>query len=164
MKISRKVLWAIDFFNLACSYEFPKVQLFAGNRFPLSLQYLRPATCSLPTSIFAGNCPVYNMDDRSSVVDLLALDATQLQQLMEQGQLTSVSLVRQILAQVDRENHTGMRLNAMISVARETLLLETAAQLDVERERARSRTRASTRHPNHRQGLFPLTLISVKYS
>lgn len=65
-------------------------------------------------------------------LDLPTLDATQLQQLMERGDLTSVSLVRQILAQIDRKDLAGLKLHIMISVASKTLLLESAAQIDAE--------------------------------
>lgn len=72
-------------------------------------------------------------------INLLALDAAELQHLLSNRELTSVDLLRQILAQIELEDRAGLRLQAMISVAPEPLLLATAAELDAERSRNKIR-------------------------
>ena len=74
------------------------------------------------------------MSNQAGNVDLLELNATQLQKLLSTQELTSVTLVKLLLAQISRHDRAGLRLNAMISVAPEDLLLAKAAKLDEERE------------------------------
>lgn len=66
-------------------------------------------------------------------LDLLTVDAAELQRLLSTRKLTSVNLVRQVLAQIKLEDRAGTKLRAMISIAPEDLLLKRAAQLDRER-------------------------------
>ena len=72
-------------------------------------------------------------------LDLLTLDAAGLQSLLEKNEITSVKLVRLTLAQIGQHDKAGIRLNAMISVMPESMLLYTAAQLDRERKEGRVR-------------------------
>lgn len=67
-------------------------------------------------------------------LDLLTLTATDCRQLLQEHKTTSVQLVKAYLAQIHKHNHNGMKLNAMISLAPETQLLETAQRLDNERQ------------------------------
>ena len=67
------------------------------------------------------------MSNQAGNVDLLEMNATQLQKLLSTQTSTSVTLVKLLLAQISRHDRTGLRLNAMISVAK-------AAKLDEERE------------------------------
>ncbi|KAK6429727.1 hypothetical protein LTR95_014123 [Oleoguttula sp. CCFEE 5521] len=66
-------------------------------------------------------------------LDLLTLTATEIQHLLSTGLTTSISLVKAYLAQIATHNHAGLHLNALISIAPEALLLETASRLDSER-------------------------------
>jgi hypothetical protein len=59
-------------------------------------------------------------------LDLLTLDESELQLLIKEGSLTSVSPVEQLLAQIAREDQAGANLRAMLSVGPKNLLLSTA--------------------------------------
>ena len=74
-------------------------------------------------------------------LDLLNLDAAALRSLFERQELTSVELVKQVLAQIERHDKKGARLNAMIAVAPEKELLGRAAELDEERRDGKVRSR-----------------------
>ncbi|KAK8126904.1 Amidase signature domain protein [Apiospora kogelbergensis] len=62
--------------------------------------------------------------------DPLTTTATTLQQLLQEGAITSVQIVERYLLQIERHNHV---LNAFISVAPRDRLLDQAAALDEER-------------------------------
>nr|OQO21794.1 hypothetical protein B0A51_10705 [Rachicladosporium sp. CCFEE 5018] len=66
-------------------------------------------------------------------LNLLTTTANEIQHLLSTSRTTSVSLVKAYLAQIAAHNHTGVHLNALISIAPEALLLETASCLDSER-------------------------------
>lgn len=66
-------------------------------------------------------------------VDIVRHTATELQEFMKGGELTSVELVQKTLAQIDLHNQKGLRLKAVISVAPEDRVLDEAAKLDAER-------------------------------
>ena len=72
---------------------------------------------------------------------LLNLDAAALRSLFERQELTSVELVKQVLAQIERHDKKGAKLNAMIAVAPEKDLLRRAAELDEERCEGEVRSR-----------------------
>lgn len=55
--------------------------------------------------------------------------------MLSVGDTTSVQLVELFLAQIDRHNHAGMNVNAVISTAPRRSLLERAEQLDTERQK-----------------------------
>lgn len=80
------------------------------------------------------------MPAKLSVIDLLSLDSVELQRRLEAGLLTSVELVQACLAQIDRHDQRGARLNAIISLVPTPLLLERSAQLDRERKAGRVRS------------------------
>lgn len=69
-------------------------------------------------------------------VDVLTIDAQGLQKLLENGDVTSLDLVGQYLAQI--EKHDG-KLHAMIQTTPKDLLEATAKSLDQERAAGRIR-------------------------
>lgn len=68
--------------------------------------------------------------------DTLRTDAAGLQQLLQDGKITSVQIVNEYLAKIDAYNP---RLNAFIAVAPRDVLLRAASSLDEERSRGRVR-------------------------
>lgn len=66
-------------------------------------------------------------------------DLEQLQQAMQQGQLTATALTEFYLQQINMHNDQGADLRAIISVQEPDVLLERAAQLDAERAAGRVR-------------------------
>ncbi len=66
-------------------------------------------------------------------LDLLTATVADLRQLLVGGEVNSVDLVKRYLNQIDRHNHKGMVLNAVISIAPEEDVLEQARTLDDER-------------------------------
>lgn len=69
----------------------------------------------------------------SQHLDIVRMTATELQTLLKNGELTSVDLVKESLAQINRHNERGLKLKAVISVVPENLVLDRAAKLDAER-------------------------------
>ncbi|KAH6714418.1 amidase signature domain-containing protein [Leptodontidium sp. MPI-SDFR-AT-0119] len=80
------------------------------------------------------------MAARLSTLELLSLDSAGLQRKLDAGLLTSVELVQACLAEIDKHDQRGAKLNAMISIVPNHLLLERAAQLDRERTAGRVRS------------------------
>ncbi|RMY28650.1 hypothetical protein D0866_09264 [Hortaea werneckii] len=76
-------------------------------------------------------------DSRFDVLRLTALEAGK---LLDEKRTTSVELVEAYLAQINAHNHSGLKLNALISVAPADLLLATARKLDHERSSGRRRS------------------------
>ena len=72
-------------------------------------------------------------------LDVLRLTATEAQKLLQAGATTSVALVEAYLAQIEKHNHTGLNLNAIISVAPRYDILQRAEQLDLERQKGNVR-------------------------
>ena len=68
-------------------------------------------------------------------LDLLRLSAAQLQILLEDGRLTSERLVGVYLDQIDRHNHKGACLHAVISTISRQQAVKEARKLDRERSR-----------------------------
>ncbi|KAI1120750.1 amidase signature domain-containing protein [Nemania abortiva] len=88
-----------------------------------------PALCPLiPTTI-----------SMTLKVNLLTLTAVRLQELFSKRLLTSRRAVELYLAQIDKHNHNGLQLNAIISVADRADILQRAELLD--RERAQGKIR-----------------------
>jgi len=75
----------------------------------------------------------------SKMVDLLRLTAVQLQDLLSNGKITTVELIKQTLDQIEKHNRNGLNLRAIISVVPRELALQKATQLDLERERGHIR-------------------------
>ncbi|UKZ76806.1 hypothetical protein TrVFT333_004518 [Trichoderma virens FT-333] len=73
------------------------------------------------------------MAARLSTADLLRLDSAGLQKKLEAGLLTSVELVQACLEQIGKHDHQGAKLNAMVSIVPNNILMERSAQLDRER-------------------------------
>lgn len=62
------------------------------------------------------------------------------QQLMETGQLSSEILVNAFMDQIDRHNHNGLKLNAVLSVCPRDVAVSQARRLDEERRRGEIRS------------------------
>jgi amidase len=73
------------------------------------------------------------------MVDLLTLTATECQQLLTARSITSVELIETFLEQIEKHNHDGLHLNALISVAPRDKLIKTAQTLDDERRASKLR-------------------------
>jgi amidase len=71
--------------------------------------------------------------------NVLTATALELQERLKAGRLTSVETIITYLSQIEKHNHAGAKLNAMISVAPRELVLKAAEKLD--RERAAGRLR-----------------------
>jgi hypothetical protein len=115
--------------------------------------------CILLSYQTLSNSPLQRLEKSSSemasvkTMDLVRMSATELQTLLQKGDLTSVDIIRESLAQIGRHNTNGLKLRAIISVAPEETLLQQAAKLDSERKAG------SVRGPLH--GL-PI-LVKVRY-
>ena len=81
----------------------------------------------------------WNRKHRTVRLDLLAITATELLQLLARREVYSIDLVKCYLDQIDRHNHKGMELHAVISTAPKEDLFQQADALD--RERAEGRIR-----------------------
>ena len=66
-------------------------------------------------------------------IDPLTATIGDLVELLSRKRITSVDLVELYLDQIARHNHNGMRLNAIISTAPKTDVIERARHLDSER-------------------------------
>ena len=75
----------------------------------------------------------------SQSLDILTLTASEAQNLLAFGKTTSVELVKAYLTQIEKHNHNGLHLNALISVAPAERVLEIARKLDQEREQGQLR-------------------------
>lgn len=67
----------------------------------------------------------------------LAVNSADLQRQLQTNNITSVQIVNEYLAQIDRHEST---LNAFISIAPREILLKTAERLDEERQTGRERS------------------------
>jgi amidase len=65
--------------------------------------------------------------------DPLTTTAVELQNLLEAGDLNSVTIVEKYLDQIHKYDHAGPCLNALISVAPRHILISSAMRLDEER-------------------------------
>ena len=73
-------------------------------------------------------------------LDLLALTAIELERLLSNASLTSRELVQACLEQIEKHNHQGLCLNAIISVAPHEHLCGLAEELDAERAAGKIRS------------------------
>lgn len=73
-------------------------------------------------------------------VDLLTLTAVGLQRLLANGTVTSVDAVNAYLDHIAQHNHSGMQLNALISIADRASLVARAELLDNERQQGKLRS------------------------
>jgi amidase len=72
--------------------------------------------------------------------DPLTATASSLQYMLENKNLTSVQIIDTYLQQIDKFNHKGPCLNALISVAPRDILISTAESLDEERRNGKVRS------------------------
>ena len=72
-------------------------------------------------------------------LNVLTATVADLSQLLARRKVSSVDLVKGYLRQIDKHNHKGMRLKAVISIAPEQDVLQQAGALD--RERAEGKIR-----------------------
>lgn len=70
----------------------------------------------------------------------LQLPAHEYQTLMRTGQLTSEVLVLSFLDQIERHNHSGLNLNAVLSVCPRNRAVAQARRLDEERRQGKMRS------------------------
>ena len=66
-------------------------------------------------------------------LDVLTATVADLRHLLARGEIHSVDLIKVYLDQIDRHNHKGMELNAVISTAPEEVVFQQAIILDQER-------------------------------
>ncbi|KAF5878209.1 putative amidase family protein [Botrytis fragariae] len=71
--------------------------------------------------------------DSTTIPNVLTATAGALRKLLQGGKVSSVQLVDLYLSQIERHNHRGLKLNAMISTAPKKILLDIAKSLDDER-------------------------------
>ncbi|KAJ9488008.1 hypothetical protein VN97_g5299 [Penicillium thymicola] len=107
---------------------------------PLRVASFQPLFTSESTSMRCATmgCNSSNLS-LLSPVDLLFLDASELQTRLTERKLTSVQLAKAGLEQIRRENHQGLKLNAIISTPPVEEVIKLAEELDREREQGRVR-------------------------
>ncbi|KAG0650131.1 amidase [Hyphodiscus hymeniophilus] len=69
----------------------------------------------------------------------LTITTLDLQSRLQSGSLTTVQILETYLAQIEKHNHAGQKLNAIISIAPRDSLFAQAQQLDQEREQGKLR-------------------------
>jgi hypothetical protein len=70
-------------------------------------------------------------------IDPLTVTVHELQKLLSAGSVTSVELVDLYLGQIQKHNHDGLKIHAIIETADRDLLVERAQQLDEERQQGK---------------------------
>jgi amidase len=75
----------------------------------------------------------YPVDSDNTAVNVLTTSATELSRMLANSTTTTSKLLPLYLNQIDRHNHKGLHLNAMISIAPLDSLKAQAALLDAER-------------------------------
>lgn len=83
---------------------------------------------------------ILKMTSSGSLPLSLQRPAHEYQQLMESGQLSSENLVNAFINQIDRHNHDGLKLNAILSVCPRDVAASQARRLDEERKRGETRS------------------------
>lgn len=74
-------------------------------------------------------------------INLLTVTAVELQRLLTDGQVLSTQLIELYLAQIEKHNRNGLKLNAMICTTPREILFRLAEQLDTERAEGTVRSR-----------------------
>lgn len=74
-------------------------------------------------------------------IDVLTATASDLQEYLRNGEITSVKLVYLYLEQIEKHNHQGLHLNGVIETAPRNLLIQEAQKLDDERASGNTRGR-----------------------
>jgi amidase len=80
----------------------------------------------------AANC--LKMATSSATFDVLSTSAAELQYLLAEGKVTGVQVVEAYLDQIEKHNHAGAKLRAIIATAERGVVLAKAAALDEERK------------------------------
>ncbi|KAI0191098.1 amidase signature enzyme [Astrocystis sublimbata] len=101
---------------------------------PRSLSSLRSSSTECTAKSATGSCASHSTGV-ATLIDVLTVTSTELQQFLSKGYIQSVDLVEIYLDQIERENHSGLELNAMISTTPKHILHEIAKELDAERRR-----------------------------
>ena len=83
----------------------------------------------------------FTMASARQTLDVLRATAADLRALLDSGNITRVELVTTYLSQIALHNHAGMKLNAVISTAPESFLINQARELDLERAKSGPRSR-----------------------
>lgn len=91
-------------------------------------------------------------------MDLLSKSTAQWQELLTNGQLSARELVERCLEQIEKHNHNGMCLNAVLHTMPSDIALRRAAQLGKERALGRLRS------PLHGILTRPLQVVSKRQS
>lgn len=84
-------------------------------------------------------CPIMATPAVAPAFDVLSTTASQLQSLLISGKITSVQIVETYLEQIEKHNHSGARLHAIIATAERGVVLAKAAALDGERRNGKLR-------------------------
>jgi amidase len=71
--------------------------------------------------------------------NVLTTTALELSTRLKEGSLTSIQIIETYLAQIEKHNHAGAKLNAMITVAPREVVLKRAGGLDQERKEGKIR-------------------------
>ncbi len=71
--------------------------------------------------------------------NVISATASELQDGLKAGMTTSVEITTAYLAQIEKSNHAGANLNAVIGVAPREVVLKTARNLDCERSAGKTR-------------------------
>jgi amidase len=74
------------------------------------------------------------MATSSATFDVLSTSAAELQYLLAEGKVTGVQVVEAYLDQIEKHNHAGAKLRAIIATAERGVVLAKAAALDEERK------------------------------
>ena len=72
----------------------------------------------------------------SGKFDPLSTTASQLEQMLDNGDLTSVQLLEEYFDQIEKHNKNGLSLNAIISLASREKAFDSAKALDKERSKS----------------------------
>ena len=78
-------------------------------------------------------------DMTSADLDVLTLTAANLKTLLENGSVSTAHLVDLYLGQIEKHNHDGAKLNAVICTAPRAMAMQLARQLDDERAQKKLR-------------------------
>lgn len=80
-------------------------------------------------------------EKHGSPFDVLTTTAVELQKSLENGELTSKQIIETYWMQIQRHNHAGLKLRALISTPPLEDLIAIAESLDQERASGRTRSR-----------------------
>ncbi|KAK3331558.1 amidase signature domain-containing protein [Apodospora peruviana] len=106
------------------------------------LAFLRLAgCCGMLTVASAAFQALINYFRKPVPFDVLTSTLGDITRLLDEGQLTSVDLVRAYVSQITNHNHAGTKLHALVSVVQDDIALDVARRLDKERRKGQIRSR-----------------------